>query len=138
MPRAGFELLEHTADLGIRAWGSSLPEAFEQAARGLVRVMGIEAGLPGQRRVVKASADDEAGVLVALLNELIWLHEAESVVFGQVEVIAVGPHAVMAEVDVVRLEEPPAGIGVKAATYHQLAIVERPGGGVEVRVFLDV
>jgi Archease protein family (MTH1598/TM1083) len=32
---AGYELLEHTADLGIRAWAPTAPEAFEHAARAL-------------------------------------------------------------------------------------------------------
>jgi Archease protein family (MTH1598/TM1083) len=37
---AGFELLEHTADVGIRARGATLEEAFEQATLGLAEVMG--------------------------------------------------------------------------------------------------
>lgn len=135
---AGFELLEHTADLGIRAWGWSLPEAFEQAARALVHVMGIERPPPGERWMVKASADDEESLLVAFLNELIWLHEAKSVVFAGIEVIAVAPRGIVAEVETVPLEDAPAGIEVKAATYHQLAITRGPGSRVEVRVFLDV
>jgi SHS2 domain-containing protein len=36
----GFELLEHTADVGIRARGGSLEEAFEQATEGLAEVLG--------------------------------------------------------------------------------------------------
>ncbi len=135
---AGFELLEHTADLGIRAWAPTLPEAFEHAARALVRVMGIGLRGPAPRRLVTASADDEAGVLVAFLNELIWLHEAESVGFADVGVIAVSERDVIAEVETVPLIEAPTGVGVKAVTYHELKVVHRPAEGVEVRVFLDV
>jgi SHS2 domain-containing protein len=36
----GFELLEHTADVGIRARGATLAEAFEQATLGLAEVLG--------------------------------------------------------------------------------------------------
>ena len=40
-PRTGgFELLEHTADVGIRAWAGSLEEAFEQATEGLAEAIG--------------------------------------------------------------------------------------------------
>lgn len=135
---AGSELLEHTADLGIRAWAPTAPEAFEHAARALVDVMGIGLPGPGTRRAVNASARDQAGLLVAFLNELIWLHEAESVGFADVDVIAVSGLDLIAEVETVPLTDPPTGIGVKAATYHQVEVVHRPAAGVEVRVFLDV
>lgn len=135
---AGSELVEHTADLGIRAWAPTVPEAFEHAARALVDVMGIRLRGPGTRRVLNASANDEASLLVAFLNELIWLHEAESVGFADVGVIAVSELDVIAEVETVPLIDPPAGIGVKAATYHQVQVVRRPAAGIEVRVFLDV
>jgi hypothetical protein len=36
-PVAGFELLPHTADIGIRASGASLEEVFEQATLGWSR-----------------------------------------------------------------------------------------------------
>jgi SHS2 domain-containing protein len=137
-PDAGFELLEHTADLGIRAWGTTAPEAFGQAARALVEVMGIRVDAPGRRRVVKASAQDPAGVLVAFLNELIWFHETESVGFAAIDVIALSDSGLVAEVEAAPLPEAAVGIGVKAATYHQVRVERRPGVGVEVHVFLDV
>jgi SHS2 domain-containing protein len=38
---AGYELLEHTADLGLRAWAPTAPEALEHAARALAEIMGV-------------------------------------------------------------------------------------------------
>lgn len=38
--RAGFEFLEHTADVGIRSFGASVEEVFEQATRGLAEIIG--------------------------------------------------------------------------------------------------
>ena len=135
---AGYELLEHTADLGIRAWAPTVPEAFEHAAQALAEIMEVAVPGPGTRRTVQVSAADEPGVLVAFLNELIWLHEAESVGFGEIDVIAASDQDLIAEVETVTLQEAPGGLGVKAATYHQLEVGRRPGAGVEVRVFLDV
>ena len=43
---AGFELLEHTADIGVRARGATLEEAFEQATLGLAEVQGALAPRP--------------------------------------------------------------------------------------------
>jgi protein archease len=134
----GFELLEHTADIGIRAWGGSFPEALEQAARALAELMGLRVAGPGTRDVVRVSAEDRAGLLVALLNELLFVHEARSVGFVEVDVIGVSDTDLVAEVETAPEPEAPVGLHVKAATYHQVAVERRPDGVVEARVYLDV
>ena len=139
MPSAsGFELLEHTADLGIHAWGPAAPEAFENAAHALTEVMGVRVPGPGRRRLLKVRAEDRPALLVAFLNEVIWLHETESKGFAAIDVIAVSPNDLVAEAELAPLPEAPEGIGVKAATYHQLLVEARPGDGVHVYVYLDV
>ena len=134
----GFELLEHTADLGIRAWGGSLPEAFEQAARGLAHVMGVRVPGPGTRRVVRLTADDSAGLLIAFLNELLFIHETQAEGFVAVDVIGLSEDTLVAEVEVASQPERPVGVPVKAATDHEVAVERRPDGLVEVRVYVDV
>ena len=39
----GHELLEHTADIGIRAWGRRLEDAFEEAAVVVADILGARA-----------------------------------------------------------------------------------------------
>lgn len=135
---AGFELLEHTADVGIRAWGPDAPEAFTQAALALAELMGVRVPGPGARRRIHVAARDRPGVLVALLDELLWIHESEGVGFVALDVIGLSERDLVGELETAPAPADPAGIGVKAATYHQLAIEPRTGGGVEARVFLDV
>jgi len=135
---AGFELLEHTADVGIRAWGQAAPEAFAQAALALAELMGICVPGPGRRRTVRVSAEDPAGLLVAFLDELLWIHETSLVGFAAVDVIGLSERSLVAEIETSPAPADPVGIAVKAATYHQLAVERRAGGVVEVRVFLDV
>ena len=134
----GFEFLEHTADLGIRAWGGSTPEAFEQAARGLAEVMGLRVPGPGTRRVVRLRADDTAGLLVGFLNELLFIHETQSEGFVAVDVIGLSEDNLVAEIEVAPQPEAADGVVVKAATYHEVAVERRPDGVVEARVYLDV
>ena len=83
--RAGFELLEHTADVGIRARGATLEEAFEQATLGLAEVQGAlapgpEEGAPDPEEpsresreavAVEVSAADPGGLVVDWLNEVL-------------------------------------------------------------------
>jgi SHS2 domain-containing protein len=134
----GFEVLEHTADLGIRAWGGSTPEAFEQAARGLSEVMGLHVPGPGTRRVLTLKADDVEGLLVGLLNELLFIHETRSEGFVAVDVIGLSEDNLVAEIEVAPQPDAPDGLMVKAATYHEVAVGRRPDGVVEARVYLDV
>lgn len=138
MSESGYELLEHTADLGIRAWGPTMPEAFEQATHALAEIMGLRVPGPGGRDVLRVSADDHGGLLVALLNELLWIHEARSVGFVEVDVIGLSETDLVAEVESAPAPETPDGLHVKAATYHQLAVERGPDGVVEARVYLDV
>ena len=135
---AGFELLEHTADVGIRAFGEGLEEAFAQAALGLAELMGVRVPGPGERRLLRVEGEDEEDLLVGFLNELLYLHETELAGFAQVRALRVSERAVEAEIELVPLREPGSGVAVKAATYHQVAVERRPDGTVEVRVYVDV
>jgi SHS2 domain-containing protein len=135
---AGFELLEHTADVGIRAWGPTELEVFDQAALGLAELMGIRVPGPGARRTVRLRAEDRPGLLVALLDELLGVHEAEGVGFVHVDVVGLSERSLVAEVETAPVPAEPVGACVKAATYHQLAVEHRPDGLVEARVFVDV
>jgi len=134
---AGYEILEHTADLGIRSWGASLEEAFEQAAWGLIDVVGVRAEGPGQIRRLQASTADEAALLVDFLNELLFLIDSEDVGVVRIDVRAGGTE-LEAGVEVVSIPGQPEGVTVKAATYHQLEVRHASDGGVEARVYLDV
>jgi len=134
----GFDLLEHTADVGIRAWGDSLEGAFEQAAWGLAEVLGIRVPDDGQVRTVRATADDLGALLVDFLNELVLLHETEEAAFADIRVLRVSDAQLEADVRVRPLNGAPGGIPVKAATFHQLSVDRSPDGRVEVRVYLDV
>jgi SHS2 domain-containing protein len=134
----GFELLEHTADVGIRARGATLEEAFEQATMGLAEVLGALRPGPGETVAVEVTAGDPGALLVDWLNEVLWLHEVRG-------------HAGVAAVRVERVEgdraagavtfsstDPPAeGTFVKAVTYHRLR-VGRDAGGWLAEVYLDV
>jgi SHS2 domain-containing protein len=135
---AGYEILEHTADVGIRAWGRTLDAAFEQAAWALVDILGATAGTPRRRVRLRAEGQDEGALLVDFLNELIALHETEEAAFASFSVRIVPPRSLVAEVGLAPVEAEPETTGVKAATYHQLRVDRRAEGGVEAVVYLDV
>ena len=137
-PGAGFELLEHTADVGIRARGATLEEAFEQATLGLAEVQGAPAPGPGETVAVEVSAADPGGLLVDWLNEVLWLAETRQAALGGVRVERVGNGTARGSVTLSEGGPAPDGTFVKAVTYHRLRVEPDPGGGWLVEVYLDV
>jgi SHS2 domain-containing protein len=137
----GFELLEHTADIGIRAHGASLEEAFEHATEGLAEVLGAlrpgEAG-PGEAVAVEVSAADPGGMLVDWLNEVLWLREVRQAVVAGVRVERVGDRTASGSLVLADGGPAPDGTFVKAVTYHRLRVEPDPAGGWLAEVYLDV
>jgi len=134
----GFELLEHTADVGVRARGATLEEAFEQATLGLAEVLG--ARRPGQGEVVavEVTAPDPGALLVDWLNEVLWLHETRGhAAIAAVGVERVGGDRAAGSVTFSSTDPPADGTFVKAVTYHRLR-VGRDAGGWLAEVYLDV
>ena len=141
MPEAtGFEIFAVTADKGIRAHGRNLPELFVHAARGLWSLM-VEAGTARAERMlpVRLEANDREALLVAWLNELLYLYEVERFVAAEFAITHLSDTRLEAEVwgeGVNPGRHSPIG-HVKAATYHMLR-VQPAGAGWEAQVVVDV
>jgi SHS2 domain-containing protein len=134
----GFELLEHTADIGVLARGATLEEVFEQATLGLGEVLGALRPGPGEAVPVAVTAGDAGALLVDWLNEVLWLHEVR----GHAGVAAVRVERVAGDraegtVTFSSTDPPAEGTFVKAVTYHRLR-VGRDADGWLAEVYLDV
>lgn len=139
MDARGFELLEHTADMRVRAWGPDLPAAFEEAARGMTAVMvDLDAVREVTERRIEVYAADRAELLVRWLNEVAFYADAESLVFSRFAIERMTDTSLTATARGERLD--PARhaprAAVKAATYHDLDVSLGPPA--VVRVLLDI
>ena len=136
----GFELVEHTADIGVHAWGKTRAEVFEEAARGMFSLI-CDPGDIGQEQSleIEVEAPRQDMLLVAWLNELLYLFEAHHVLFADFEVTDVDMTSLHARVTGEALRPGHQAVcgGVKAATYHQLSLTPTERGW-EAQVFLDV
>jgi SHS2 domain-containing protein len=137
---AGYELVDHAADIGVHAWGTTPEQVFEEAARALFSLVCDPREIDERETVeVALEADGKDLLLAAWLNELLSIFEVRKLVLAQFEVLELGEHSLRARV----IGEPlDAGRhilcgGVKAATLHELALEERDGGW-EGFVLLDV
>ena len=135
---ATYEIVEHTADVGVRAEGSSLEEVFEQATYGLCAIAGILVPDGGEEIGVQVdSAPDLGSLLVDWLSEVLYLYDARGAALGGLRVDEVGQGRAAGSVVLTELAPQPAGTQVKAVTYHQLAVEQTPDGWTAL-VFFDI
>ncbi|MBI4236153.1 MAG: archease [Chloroflexi bacterium] len=135
-----YELLEHTADIGILAVGRDAAEAFAQAAKGFAAVTLQAPGAVEERetRRVEVTAPDEEALLVAWVNELVFLQDAEGFLAGRALVQEITPTRLKALLygEPFDPERHRMATQVKAATYHQVKVEH--DGGCRLRVILDI
>lgn len=137
---AGFAFVDHTADIGFRSWGPTLRDAFEQAGLALATLMGVTATAShGRPEAIHAEGPDPGGLLVAFLNELVFVCEiADREGVCSLRITRFGPRWLEAVAELAPAAPAVDGLAVKAATYHRLHVAEHEDGSAEARVFLDV
>jgi SHS2 domain-containing protein len=82
-----FEIVDHTADVGIIAYGADISQAFANAARALFSLITeLDDVAEFLHRDIELTAPDEESLLVKWLNELIYLFDTENIVFKRFDV----------------------------------------------------
>ncbi len=136
--KAGYEVLDHPADVGIEARGNTLAEAFEQAARGLVELsFGRMRARASAVRTISLSASDQPQLLVRWLSEILYLCDAQGFIPSKISIGSMNGKSLRATLHGGPISASRPKLVIKAVTYHQLAITSAPKGAT-VRVFFDV
>ena len=138
------ETFEHTADLGLRVFGSDLPDLFEAAAGGLFdAIVANRADVrPTETEAVSLASETLADLLLAWLNELIFRSETGHRLFNEFRVEVDENHdgpslkATIAGEPIDR-DRHILDHEVKAATHHGVS-VEPIDGGWQAEVILDI
>ncbi|MFN3284783.1 MAG: archease [bacterium] len=134
------EVLEHTAEVGLRASADSLGSLLQELAAGLFGLITDPQTVQERESwQVEVQADDLTALAVEWLNELLFLHARDGMLARRCAVDEAGEGRVRATVWGERFDpgRHPRGIEVKSATYHQ-ARVEPSSGGWTAVVYLDV
>ena len=134
-----FEIVNHTADVGIVAYGADVSQAFTNAARALFSLItelnNVEEFL---HRDIELTAPDEESLLVEWLNELIYLFDTENIIFKRFDVTKLNNTHLKARSYGEKVDSSKHRLktGVKAATYHMLKIDK--GNDYQVKVLFDI
>jgi SHS2 domain-containing protein len=130
----------HTADLGLQAWGRTLPELYANAAEGMCALyFDLPAVQLREKRTIVAQGYDREEVLIDWLRELLYRIEVEQFLPGRFEIQELSETNLRAEVAGETFD--PARhrwcTGIKAATYHDLHIERGKKGMWAVRIIFD-
>jgi len=120
-----FQLIEHTADTGLIAYGNNLAEAFANAAYGLFSIITeINKVKEVESQAVTVSADDTEGLLFDWLNHLIYIFDVEHLLFKRFDITEFTKHNLKATCWGERYDPSrhQLKLGVKSATYHMLKV----------------
>jgi len=125
MQMKGFELIEHTADIGVVAAGGTLAEAFANAACGLFSIItDISKVRELESRIVKVKAADIESLLFNWMNELVYIFDVYHLLFSRFDVVELTDGSLKATCYGEKYD--PAvhelKLGVKSATFHMLEV----------------
>jgi SHS2 domain-containing protein len=135
-----FQLLEHTADMGIEARAGSSQKVFEEMARGMVAM--IYGDSPATAMVhakILVRGEDRAELLVNWLNEVAYWCEKDNLVPAVFHVESISDVALEAIVsgEPFDPERHVVERSVKSVTHHQACLEKTPDGWY-ARVYVDL
>ena len=135
-----YEQFPHTADIGIRVFGKDTKELFENAAFALFDTLADLEGLkPSIEETVKVEGDSPEGLLVAWLDELLYLFYTKEIIFSEFRIEELSDNKLTAKAfgKSASSNRNRLKTEIKAATYSGLKI-DKSDNGYKVEIILDV
>jgi SHS2 domain-containing protein len=138
-PSPGFEIIDHTADVGLRGWAPDFPSLCEIMARALFEVIADTAPVkPRTSRELGLGGESREDLLHDWLEALNSEHQIRGEIYSQF-MVRVGGGVLAAEVwgEPIDPGRHDLRTEVKAVTWHDLRVTDVPGG-LEAYVLLDI
>ena len=134
------EILEHTADIGLRIRAATLADLLKAAATGMFRIICPNCLVASTvHRSVEAEGDDLEQLLVNWLSELNFIFQTEPFLLAKVVSIQIKDLSIRAEIagESRSLREHEIGTEIKAVTYHKIYVRE-DADGWEAQLIFDI
>jgi SHS2 domain-containing protein len=133
-----YEFIEHTADVGVKAYGKTVAEAFEHAAVAMFDIITDKSQIkPVGEFIIQLEAPDLEQLVVDWLSKLLFLNGAQNLVFGKFQV-TINANRLSAHVFGEHYSDAKHKMGteIKAVTYHMLQVQEKKP--IFVQVLFDI
>ena len=139
-PETFYKTIEHTADIGVEIESPDREGIFTRAGLAMFDLMfGLESVGQTDRIPISVSADNLEELLVAWLNELLYVYSVNKVVFAGFAEADLGDTSFSAVAlgEALNPSKHSVDVDIKAATYHQLLFREEAGRW-KARIIFDV
>jgi len=130
-----FEIIDHTSDTGVKAYGVTITELFENAARGMFAVIAkdgrnIQGSKIEKKIEIHKSADSLEETLVSWLSELLYIFNREKIYLNDFKVKSLNNDGIEAHSSGINLDLYQSNLytEIKAVTFHNLKIEESVDG----------
>jgi len=135
-----YEILEHTADIGIRVKGKNLAGLFRNAGLAVFDI--IAERQPGkntrQKTIpIRQTADNVEELFINWLNELLSLSATKELIFTDFHMDQLDERNLQARALGEDFKRYRLNVEIKAATYHELKM-KQASSGWQAEVILDV
>jgi len=137
---AAWEHFEHGADIGVRGYGATLAEAFEQAALAMTAVCTEPARVAATQSVtLHCEAPDAELLLADWLNALVYEMAVRRMLFGRFDVQIDGTQLqATAWGEAVDIHKHHPAVEIKGATYTALQVAQDDKGRWTAQCVVDV
>ena len=134
-----FEYFDVTADIGFFAYGKSLDEAFENAGLAIFNIISDTDGIDAEiERSFEITSEDEVSLLYDFLEELLFLHEVEFMLFSEFHVEIDENLHLKSTVkgEAIDWDKHERKTEIKAITFHMMDVIHEDN--VKLRAIVDL
>ena len=120
-----YEIIEHTADIGLRCWGGDLKELFINAAYGMFSILADLKNVRSKKSLeIKLEAPNVEELFLSWLSELLYQYNSKSIIFKEFLIDKLSQNLISAQAkgEKLNLKRHRLKTEIKAATYHQLKV----------------
>lgn len=136
-----FEYLDHTADLGIRAYGLNIKDLFENAAEAMLSAT-AELDTIDETMLIEISVTETSlpELMRSWLDEINFRHEVDEMLFCRTEVREISNYKIRALVfgENHNRRKHNKLTEIKSVTFHQLQVEKITGGSWAAQVIFDI
>ena len=131
-----YEILEHKADLKIRAFGKTKEELFENAMIGMFDSAKYESRGREIKREIKIFSLDLPALLVDFLSEVLYLSEVNQEVYNNIQFKKISKKNIKGILSGKKLKR--KQLVIKGVTYHDLQVHRKKDKTWQATILFDI
>ena len=135
-----YQIIDHTADLGIIVKGPDIKNLFIRAAQAITDLM-VKGDISEKTAIrdVLVEGEDFPDLMVRWLGEILYLFDGENLIVNSIKIKSISPTKLKSTLTLTSFETEHHQVirEIKAVTYHQIS-VDKTKDGWQAKVIFDI